>query len=325
MAKAAGKVIKWTLMAFAVLLGLVLVAALTIPLWIGPVVTGKANELVPQMTKTGFRMEDFGFNPYSGTIHFGKTALENPVEYFDPERARREAKAAQGEGEKNIFQSTVDAVNEAAAKANDLISSSSTNAVAFNSIDVDFDTVSLFSDTMRIKEIEIDGLYIYGNTTFANIREIVANVTEYNSKGKETPKAEPEPGREEKAQEPAPAPEGEAKKDEGGKKYVIEKIRFKGLEIKYAGVSIGFEDFELPPIGTDHPVDIEATLDIVVEAICGRAEKKCPGAGKALWGAYAGGKGLTKAFAFAAEVMDKTFDKAGELGTKFKEGVTDLF
>lgn len=58
------------------LLALLLVA--TLPLWISPVATGIAGSLVPKFTGTGFAIERFYVNPWSGTVRVNGVRLANP-------------------------------------------------------------------------------------------------------------------------------------------------------------------------------------------------------------------------------------------------------
>ena len=62
---------------------LTVVALLALPLWIGPVVKGVANVAVPQITGTGFKLGEFGLNPYVGTLHVGDMQLANPTNFSE--------------------------------------------------------------------------------------------------------------------------------------------------------------------------------------------------------------------------------------------------
>lgn len=73
------KVIKFILKTILVLAVLLLVAVVALPLWIGPVVCKVANSMVPEITGTGFRMEKFDLNPYTGKIGGYNILLENPT------------------------------------------------------------------------------------------------------------------------------------------------------------------------------------------------------------------------------------------------------
>lgn len=61
----------------------VVVAVLALPLWIEPVAKGAANAVVPQITGTGFKLGEFGLNPYSGTLHVGMVRLANPTNFSE--------------------------------------------------------------------------------------------------------------------------------------------------------------------------------------------------------------------------------------------------
>ena len=70
----AGKTLLWTAAVFVA-------ALLILPLWIGPVVKGAANSIVPGIVKTDFTLGEFGFNPYTGKLHVGALRLANPTNY----------------------------------------------------------------------------------------------------------------------------------------------------------------------------------------------------------------------------------------------------
>ncbi|MBR1870328.1 MAG: hypothetical protein IJ802_00690 [Kiritimatiellae bacterium] len=69
------KALLWTL-GITVVLALVLLAAA--PLWVGPTVKGVANCVVPGITKTGFNIGNFTFNPYTGRVELNDMTLSNP-------------------------------------------------------------------------------------------------------------------------------------------------------------------------------------------------------------------------------------------------------
>lgn len=76
--KKALKIITKTLLWLVVL---VVVALLTLPLWVSPVVRTAANKITPNYTGTYFNLGAFGLNPYSGHLHAGKVQLDNPEGY----------------------------------------------------------------------------------------------------------------------------------------------------------------------------------------------------------------------------------------------------
>ena len=128
------KIVLWTL---AGIVGFVLLALLTIPLWIGPVGTSVANSVVPELTGTAFNLGEFALNPYSGRVHLGKIVLQNPA---------------------------------------DETSESEPNALTLESVDVLMDTTSLLSDTIVIHDLTVKGLYLYGNASLANLFKIIDHV-----------------------------------------------------------------------------------------------------------------------------------------------------
>lgn len=76
--KSVKKWLKRLLKACLWLLAVVLVAVLTSPLWIGPVVRGVANSVVSAKAGTEFKMGEFGFNMYTGRLRVGDVHLLNP-------------------------------------------------------------------------------------------------------------------------------------------------------------------------------------------------------------------------------------------------------
>ena len=74
--KVIGKILLW-------IIAIVVVALLALPLWIGPVVKGVANAVVPGITGTNFHLGEFGLNPYTGTLHVGDMQLANPANFSE--------------------------------------------------------------------------------------------------------------------------------------------------------------------------------------------------------------------------------------------------
>ena len=74
--KLVAKILLWVLAGVVVLL-------LALPLWIGPVVKGVANAVVPGITGTDFHLGEFGLNPYLGTLHVGDMQLANPTNFSE--------------------------------------------------------------------------------------------------------------------------------------------------------------------------------------------------------------------------------------------------
>ena len=77
------KVVKILLKVILLIVVLVVVAVLALPLWIGPVATGVANSVTPGITGTGFRLNKFALNPYTGVLRIGDMELQNPTNYSE--------------------------------------------------------------------------------------------------------------------------------------------------------------------------------------------------------------------------------------------------
>ena len=255
------------------LIVIVLAAVLTLPLWIGPVVKGLANSQVPKITKTEFHLGEFGLNPYKGTLHVGDMQLQNPKRFFtDSEKKSKSFSEVKGDGVLGTVAAHADNIASMAGDGlrtvGDAVSSYVTNAVSFGAIDVRYETMSFASDTIHIEEIAIKDLFIYGDVTFANIREIVKNATDGGEK-EEKPK--------------------EKKDDKGGKKVIIDRVLITGAKIQWGHIPVPLPEFEIKDIGKEEGgADEEGAFDAIVQGICDAADKVCTGVGKALKAAIDG-------------------------------------
>ena len=72
------KIVKFLLKALAIVAIAIVVIVLTLPLWIGPVVTTSANAIVPQITGAPFHLGQFKLNPYNGKLVIGDVQVANP-------------------------------------------------------------------------------------------------------------------------------------------------------------------------------------------------------------------------------------------------------
>ena len=79
----ARRILKFFLWSVAGLLAFVLLAVLTLPLWINPVATSLANSLVPKYTGTAFNLERVNLNPYTGKLLISGVKLANPEGYAE--------------------------------------------------------------------------------------------------------------------------------------------------------------------------------------------------------------------------------------------------
>lgn len=65
------------------LLAFVVVALLTLPLWINPIGTSLAGAIVPSFTGTAFNLERINLNPYTGKLLVSGVRLANPEGYAE--------------------------------------------------------------------------------------------------------------------------------------------------------------------------------------------------------------------------------------------------
>ena len=67
------------------LVGLVVLALLSLPLWIGPTVASVARCVVPSYTGCDFRLESVRLNPFTGRLQLVEAHLANPRGFRQPE------------------------------------------------------------------------------------------------------------------------------------------------------------------------------------------------------------------------------------------------
>ncbi len=308
------KLVVWTFV-------LLLIAVALLPLWIGPVVKFAANSQVPKIVKTGFHLGEFGFNPYTGRLHIGDVQLQNPERFFK-ERAKS-AKSISDVDTGDGLLSAVTAhagnaaamVGDAVMSVGDAISSSETNAVSLKAINVRYAPASVFSKTVRIEEVAIDGLYFYGDVTFSNIREIV----EAASSGSKDEKAG-EPAQTAEAAGGAPAEEGE------GRKVVIDRVIISGTKIQWGHFVVPLPVIEIKDIGKDEKggADSESVADTVMQSIYDAADKAQSGAGTALKAAIDGASSIKKAAGALLDGAGKGVDTLKDAVGSGAETVTEL-
>lgn len=66
------------------LLLFVVIAVLTLPLWLGPTVRGVANSIVPGKANAAFHLGEFAFNQYNGSFHVGDMQMGNTDRFSEP-------------------------------------------------------------------------------------------------------------------------------------------------------------------------------------------------------------------------------------------------
>ena len=205
--KLVGKILLWALAGVVVLL-------LALPLWIGPVVKGVANTVVPGITGTDFHLGEFGLNPYTGTLHVGDMQLANPTNF----------------SEKNAVD----------LKAFD-VDFAMTSLFFGKKYRVEF---------VEVNGIFIHSDFPKGD----NFMQILENATggkkepEAETQEVEQPKVEPEAP---KAEETAKSTEPEQAEEKESKGVQIDRITLKGVTIKY-GLPVKIPmDIELTGIGAE--------------------------------------------------------------------------
>jgi hypothetical protein len=294
---------------------LAVVVVLALPLWIGPVAKFAANTYVPKVTKTGFHLGEFGLNQYSGSLRIGDMQLQNPERFFtDSEKSAKALSEVKGDGVLGTALAhagnAVAAVGDTVAAVGDALASSETNAVSLKSLDVRFSTTSILSDTVKIKEIVIDGLYFYGDLTFSNIREIADNATGQKTRTVEK-KAEPE--------------NDDGKNGKDGKKVQIDRVLITGAKIQWGHVAVPLPDIEIKDIGKeDGGADAESAWDTILNGFCDAADKVCTGAGTALKLAIEGVDAAKNAVGSVIEGAGSTLGDAVDSGKKALDGAKDL-
>jgi len=202
--KVVGKILLWALAGVVVLL-------LALPLWIGPVVKGVANAVVPNITGTDFHLGEFGLNPYTGTLHVGDMQLANPTNFSDK--------------------------NAVDLKAFD-VDFAMTSLLFGKKYRVEF--VEVNGVFVHIDVPKADNFLQIAENATGGKEEPQAEVAEV-----EQPKVEP---KESKADEPAEPEQGD---EEHSKGVQIDRITLKDVTIKYGlPVTIPM-DIELTGIGAD--------------------------------------------------------------------------
>ena len=79
------RIIKGLLWTIGGLLIFIVLALLTLPLWINPVGTSLAGWIVPKFTDTAFNLEQLNLNPYTGKLLVSGVKLANPEGYAEKE------------------------------------------------------------------------------------------------------------------------------------------------------------------------------------------------------------------------------------------------
>lgn len=251
------KVIKYVAWTIGSILLLLVILLLIHPLWIGATGAGVARSIVPDMTKSEFKMDMLGVNLYSGKIATEGICIKSPGD-------------------------------------------DKSDAIALKALRVKFSTPSMMTNERHINEIVIDGLKIYGDKTFSNLRQIVANINEYVGEEKEDP-------------------------EKSEAKMIIDRVFITGTEFKWGVVKVSLPDIELKDIGKEEAVTNDGAFTVIVDAICDAADKVAIGLGKALKIAIEGGgmliDGIKTVSGAVGDAAGSLGDTASDVGGKAVDGI----
>lgn len=309
--KAIFKTLKWIFIALVL-------AVLTLPLWIGPAVKYGSESAVPKITKTPFHLGEFALNQYTGRLKIGDMQLWNPERFYtDNASAAKNPLDVKSDGVlsavANQAKNAVAAAGDAVAAVGDTLASSETNAVSLGSLEVKLSPLSVFTDTIRIREIKIEKLFIYGDLSFANLREIASNASgdDEGENGAEDAKDEKDGG-----------------KDSGdGKKVAIDRVFITGAKIQWGRAAVPLPDIEIKDIGKkdgdDDGASAEDAGDAIVKSVCDAADKVCAGAGTALKLALDGADAVAGAAGAVAGGVADAAKGAADAAKSIASGTTD--
>ena len=253
------KSVKISLWVLGGLVGLVVLALLSLPLWIGPTVASVARSVVPSYTGCGFRLESFQLNPFTGTLRLVEAHLANPAAFRQPE------------------------------------------AFGVSTVRVDVAVGSLFSSTVHVREIAIEGAFVgyYSANGTNNFAAIAANVQEKTGPGEDEEKDE----------------------QKTSKKVVIDRFRLVGTRVNLGVLPLAIPDLELTDIGK---ASGGATFAEVRDAVWQDIAKFFTGVGTAASGLIKGtGAAATGLVQGAGETASGLVKGTGETATGLVKGVVD--
>ena len=214
MMKKSVKIFLWVL---GGLVGLVALALLSLPLWIGPTVASVARCVVPSYTGCDFRLESFRLNPFTGRLQLVEAHLSNPRGFSQPE------------------------------------------AFSVATVRVDVAVGSLFSSTVHVREIAIEGPFVgyFSANGTNNFAAILANVEAKMGPSEKTPT-------------------GAEGKEGAGKKVIIDRFRLAGTRVNLGMLPLAIPTIELTDIGKDTG---GATFKEVCDAVWANLAKFVTGVG----------------------------------------------
>ena len=259
MMKKSVKIFLWVL---GGLVGLVALALLSLPLWIGPTVASVARCVVPSYTGCDFRLESFRLNPFTGRLQLVEAHLSNPKGFSQPE------------------------------------------AFSVATVRVDVAVGSLFSSTVHVREIAIEGPFVgyFSANGTNNFAAILANVEAKMGPSEKTPT-------------------GAEGKEGAGKKVIIDRFRLAGTRVNLGMLPLAIPTIELTDIGKDTG---GATFKEVCDAVWANLAKFVTGVGNMASELLKGtGNAATGLVQGAGETATGLAKDAGEAATGLVKGVAD--
>ena len=277
------KILKYALYFFGILLLLLLLH----PLWVGLAAKALAPSIVEGVTKTRFFIDRIGLNLYSGCVAAEGVVVENPRKFFDGSTAAGQKTAKKEETKNALISIAQGLVRESSKEAGkvlsvvgDVLSLCGTTAVTLSSVMVDVAMLDTLTGNVHVRDVRIDGLSVYGDATFSNLREIADNAS-----GEEDGKAELE--------------ERKPVEEESGAKVVIDRVLLTNAKIKWGNISIPLPDVEVRDIGkSSEGATGEDAFNMILDAVCDASDTACTGSGKALKLAIEGGSKIGESVKF---------------------------
>lgn len=234
------KAILWLV---GILVFLVLSLALTLPMWIKPVVCNIANSAVPGVVKTGFTLNDFGCNYFTGKFNIGEMQLNNP-EGYDPVEAVKLGDLAAKVDMPSIFTDVIHIEN---IELRDLFISY-VDKDGVNNFDAITKNMGIEAEEPEVKEEEIPskGGFDLGQIKLPNVDlEKLKKLQQVDfSKFKLPSRAKKDGATEDEvaAKEETPS---------NPKKVIIDRIRISGITFQYGKFAIPLPAVTLKDIGKE--------------------------------------------------------------------------
>lgn len=228
--------VKAVLWLVGILIFLVLSLVLTLPMWIKPVVCNIANSAVPGVVKTGFTLNDFGCNYFTGKFNIGEMQLNNP-EGYDPVEAVKLGDLAAKVDMPSIFTDVIHIEN---IELRDLFISY-VDKDGVNNFDAITKNMGIEAEEPEVQEEPEKGGFDFGQIKLPNVdleklkklQQVDFSKFKLPSRSKDEAAAE--------AEVPPSNP----------KKVIIDRIRISGITFQYGKFAIPLPAVTLKDIGKE--------------------------------------------------------------------------